>query len=76
MQIKSIYDVMAYSNDTSRKYTVESVVNTSNLMVGDEISYVGCYSYDGDIDVIEVYNYTTEKNVILRYRALSSKVYV
>jgi hypothetical protein len=54
MQIKSIYDVMAYSNDTSRKYTVESVVNTSNLMVGDEISYVGCYSYDGDIDVIEV----------------------
>lgn len=76
MKIKSIYDVMAYNGNEVAQYEVAEVKKTSLLTKGDIISYVGCYSFDGDIDKIEIFNHTTQDRIILDYSACSSTVYV
>jgi hypothetical protein len=74
MEIKSIYDFMAYTNDKEQKYEVVNTMNTSKLKLGDIISYIGCYSYAGDIDKIEILNHSTTENHILDYSALNTRI--
>ena len=72
---QTIFDAMAYSNDTEKRYEVTHVEGTHELTIEDKISYVKCHSYDGDIDMIEVFNHTTKKYMILGGKALNSRVY-
>lgn len=71
---RSIYDFMAYSNDKDQKYVIIKPENTSKVKFDDVISYVGCYSFDGDIDKIEILNHSTNEKEILSYSALSTQI--
>ena len=75
MNTKSLYDVMAYTNDTETKYKVVHT-ETGKLSENDIISYIGCYSYDGDIDKIEVFNHTSGQNIILNYSETNTRIMV
>ena len=74
MKIRSVYDFMAYTNDKYQKYKVIKPENTSKVKFDDVISYVSCYSFDGDIDKIEILNHNTNESEILSYSALSTKI--
>ena len=74
MKIGSIYDFMAYTNNKEQKYEVVNQMNTSKLELGDIVSYVACYSYDGDIDKIEIFNHSKSENCILSYSDLNAKI--
>ena len=74
MKIKSIYDFMAYTNNKEQKYEVVNPIDTSKLKLGDIISYIGCYSYDGDIDKIEILNHSASEKQILGYSALNTRI--
>lgn len=71
---RSIYDFMAYSNDKDQNYKVIKPENTSKVKFDDVISYIGCHSFDGDIDKIEILNHTTNEKEILSYSALSTQI--
>ena len=71
--MKNIYTVMAYCADKNKKYIVTNPKN-SCLKSGDVISYSKTFSYDGDIDAIEVFNHRSNENVLLCFTELNVEV--
>ena len=66
---------MAYRADTNKKYIVTNPKN-SQLKMGNIISYSKSFSYDGDIDAIEVVNHSLNESVLLNYTELNAEVMV
>ena len=70
---KSIYEVMAYKADITKKYKVVESKN-SQLGLGDIISYSKSFSYDGDIDFIEIINHSLNEKILLNYTGLNTMI--